>query len=122
MGELEYKDWTQIEVEKVYKNKRIEAQEVLKPCMSLCRKLKIVGRILKWRRLDAKDYYHEEGDPDLEIWVANNNILTIIMAECKKPTGGILSKKQQECRDKYSPYSNVKYVVITNVNQLKDII
>lgn len=122
MGELEYKDWTQIELEKVYKRKQIEKQEVLEPCKKLCRKLKKHGKIIKWRRLDALDMYHEDGEPDLEIWIPVGRILHLLFAECKKPSGGIVSNKQNDYRDKYNPYINVKYVIITNVEQLKEII
>lgn len=81
-----------------------------------------MGYILKWRRLDALDLYHEPGDPDIEIWVSKDNLLTIIMAECKKPNGGSLRPSQIKCRDKYSKFLNVLYVEIRSSIELKKLI
>lgn len=103
-------------------NEQTERTEVLVPCMKLCKKLKSAGYILKYRRLDALDYYHESGDPDIEIWISKNDILVIIMAECKKPSGGTLSNNQIECRDKYKVFKNVIYIEIRDVETLKSLI
>ncbi len=117
-----YRDWTKIPMEKEYKNKQIEREEVLEPCKELCRKLKISGTILKWRRLDALDMYHENGEPDLEIWIPTNTDLLILLAECKKPVGGVISKAQTDYRNKFCKYNNVMYDIITSVEQLEGII
>lgn len=102
-------------------NKILERTEVLEPCMKLCKRLKLMGYILKWRRLDALDCYHEPGDPDIEIWVSCAGILTIIMCECKYGDGK-LRKSQIECKEKYSKYKNVIYRDIYSVYVLKELI
>jgi hypothetical protein len=99
-----------------------EREQVLKPCLKLCKRLKSQGYILKYRRLDALDMWHENGDPDIEIWVSSQDIVIIIMCECKKPEGGVLSKKQLECRDKYIKFRNVIYIETNSVDILKDLI
>lgn len=99
-------------------NQRIERLEVLEPCLKLCKKLKIAGYIIKYRRLDALDTYHESGDPDIEIWFKRNNLLCIFMVECKKPIGGVLSHSQILCKGKFSNLDNVIYEVITDVKSL----
>lgn len=103
-------------------NQRKERLEVLEPCKKLCKQLKQMGYIVKWRRLDALDFYHEPGDPDLEIWVFSQSMLVIIMCECKKPEGGILIKSQIECKEKYIKFKNVIYIETNSVNILKDLI
>lgn len=103
-------------------NQKIEKEQVLKPCLNLCKKLKLCEYILKYRRLDALDTWHESGDPDIEIWIPRQSILTILMAECKKPIGGIHSPNQIKCRDKYLNFTNVYYKIITDVSELKKIV
>ena len=103
------------------KYKVLEKTEVLEPCKKLCKKLKMQGYILKWRRLDALDYYHEPGDPDLEIWIKRGNCLCIIMAECKYGKGK-LRPSQVSCMDKYSGFKNVFYTIIDDVNKLQSLI
>ena len=100
-------------------NKQIEREEVLKPCLKLCKKLKAQGYILKYRRLDALDYYHEAGDPDIEIWFKRKDLLCIFMVECKKPLGGKISICQIKYRDRFNYYSNVIYELITDVYSLE---
>src|SRR5580692_7547780 len=100
-------------------NERRERLEVLEPCLKLCKKLKIAGYILKYRRLDALDYYHENGDPDIEIWFSDSEHLCILMVECKSNKGK-LSPAQILCKDKYKKYNNVKYMEVRDVKQLKD--
>lgn len=104
------------------KNKNIERTEVLNPCMKLCKQLKIQGWILKWRRLDALDYYHEAGDPDLEIWFPKDNHVWILMAECKKPIGGKLRPSQIAYRNKYKKFNNIIYAEIRSVAQLEQLV
>ena len=99
-------------------NKTLEKDEVLIPCIKLCKRLKGMGYIIKWRRLDALDYYHEPGDPDLEIWFIKDNTLWILMAECKAPKGK-LRPSQVEYRDKYKYFKNVIYLEIRDVEELK---
>lgn len=103
-------------------NKKIEKDQVLIPCLNLCKKLKISEYILRYRRLDALDYYHENGDPDIEIWIPNKSIVIILMAECKKPIGGIVSPDQHKCKKRYSDFTNVYYQIITDALQLKKIV
>lgn len=100
---------------------QIEKEQVLKPCLKLCKQL-LNSHIIKYRRLDALDYYHENGDPDIEIWINHKNHIFIIMAECKKPIGGIFSLSQKKYENKYKIFDNVLYIGITDVIQLKEII
>ena len=82
-------------------NQRIERLEVLEPCMKLCKQLQIQGYVLRWKRLDALDYYHESGEPDLEIWFSKDKNIWILMAECKRPLGGVLLPSQIKYRNKF---------------------
>lgn len=102
-------------------NQRLERTQVLDPCLKLCRGL-TGTHIIKYKRLDALDRYHEDGSPDIEIWISKNEYIHILMAECKKPHGGILGKPQIKYCEKYKVYKNVLYVQITSVLQLKKII
>jgi hypothetical protein len=102
-------------------NQRLERTKVLEPCLKLCKQL-LGTHILQYRRLDALDSYHVSGSPDIEIWIPKDNLVYIIMAECKKPEGGIFSIKQKQYRDKYLKYKNVLYEGITDVKELKNII
>lgn len=102
-------------------NKKIERQQVLEPCLKLCKQL-LGTHILQYRRLDALDTWHVSGSPDIEIWVPKEKIIWILMPECKKPIGGILSKKQMDYRDKYKVFNNVIYMEVTDVLQLKKLI
>lgn len=99
-------------------NQRIEKLEVLNPCIKLCKGL-LGTHIIKYRRLDALDMYHESGDPDIEIWIPQTDRIFILMAECKKPIGGKLSDNQVIYKNKYKSFYNVRYVEITSDKQLK---
>lgn len=102
-------------------NNNIERKQVLEPCLKLCKQL-LGTHILQYRRLDALDSYHISGSPDIEIWVPREKLVILIMAECKKPVGGVFSPKQIEYQDKYKVFKNVIYIGITEVKQLKDIV
>jgi len=117
-----YKDWTVIKLDKQPKNNQIERDEVLNPCKELCQQLLTAGIILKWRRLDALDMFHENGEPDLEIWIPHDNYILILHAEAKKPEGGIQSADQKAYEIKYKPFINIHYELITSVDQLDYII
>jgi hypothetical protein len=103
-------------------NKNLERDLVLNPCIKLCKGLEKTGAILQWRRLDVFDKTFHVGSPDLELHVPKDEIVWIIMSECKKPSGGIFSPKQKEYRDKYSKFKNVIYIGITDVKELKDLV
>lgn len=103
-------------------NLQIERDEVLNPCIKLCKKLAISGAILQYRRLDVFDKTHIDGSPDIEIFLPKDNIVWILMAECKKPVGGTLRQTQKDYRDKYSKFSNIVYTTITSVKELKDLV
>lgn len=115
---MDFVDWTKIKQDKVYKNKQTERDEVLKPCLELCKKLEGRGNILHYRRLEG---LFQDGEPDIEIWVAVGNVLSILMIECKAP-GGTQQKNQKEYEKKYECYSNVKYLIVKDVNELKEIL
>lgn len=102
-------------------NRKIERKEVVEPCLKLCKQL-LGTHILQYRRLDALDAWHINGSPDIEIWVPKDNFVWILMPECKKPVGGIISKSQIEYRDRYKKFNNVIYMIITNVSELKNLI
>ena len=122
-----FKDWTKIPMNKELKNNQIERNEVLNPCKKLCTKLLTEEIILKWRRLDAIDMFHEDGEPDLEIWIPflssiGDPYVLLLLAECKRPDGGVVSDNQKLYKEKYMPFANVTYEIITNVSQLESII
>lgn len=102
-------------------NKRIERLQILDPCLKLCKKY-LGTHILQYKRLDALDSYHISGSPDIEIWVPRESMVWILMCECKKPDGGILSPNQKDYRSKYSIFKNVIYIEITDVFQLKQLV
>lgn len=102
-------------------NHQLERKEVLEPCLKLCKKL-LGTHILQYRRLDALDSYHISGSPDIEIWVPKDNMVMIIMAECKAPHGGVFSPKQIEYRDKYKKFINVIYEEINDIKRLLNLI
>ena len=118
----QYKDWTVIKVDKESKNLQIERDEVLNPCKELCQKLLNAGIILKWRRLDALDMWHENGEPDLEIWIPHDNYIFVLLAEAKKPDGGVHSADQKAYQAKYAPFVNMTYELITSPEQFEYII
>lgn len=103
-------------------NKKIENEEVLKPCLILCRQLQDHGAILQYRRLDTFDHSHIDGSPDIEIWFAKDNMLWILMAECKKPVGGVWSSKQKDYKKRHEGLINVIYELIISKTQLFDLI
>lgn len=113
-----YRDWTQIKVEKKSKNKQIEREQVLNPCLDLCKKFQEAKIILQYRRLDVFDKTHINGSPDIEIWIPMNDLVFILMAECKKPIGGIVSDDQSDYKEKYVSFKNVQYEIITSPDQL----
>lgn len=102
-------------------NQRQERLLVLEPCLRLCKQLQGT-HILQYRRLDALDSWHVSGSPDIEIWIPRGTLVHIIMAEAKKPQGGVYSRSQLEYQAKYNPYDNVTYIGITDVKQLKELI
>lgn len=102
-------------------NNKIERQQVLEPCLKICKQF-LGTHILQYRRLDALDSYHISGSPDIEIWVPRDGIVVIIMAECKRPVGGTFSPKQKQYQDRYKVFSNVIYIGITESLILKKLI
>jgi hypothetical protein len=118
-----YRDWTKIPMNKEAKNNQFERDLVLNPCKELCAKMLTAGIILKWRRLDALDMFHENGEPDLEIWIPiiseeDQELVLILLAECKRADGGVVSTDQDAYKEKYLPYANVQYEIITIPDQL----
>lgn len=104
------------------KNKQIERDEVLKPCLNACDNMLRQDIILQYRRLDAFDYGHIVGSPDIEIQFVKDNTLWLILAECKKPKGGVLSKKQIEYKNRYNGLKNVVYMVIKSKEELSELV
>lgn len=100
------------------KNRQLERDLVLKPCLNLCRKYLSDGVILQYRRLDALDKDHKPGSPDIEIFIPKENILWILMAECKKPDGGVHLKSQKLYQYRYKDLLNVVYAIIRSPNEL----
>lgn len=78
------------------------------------------NQIVKWRRLDINDYTFYPGDSDLEVWVSKDDILYILMFECKREDGqGTHLDSQKECEIKYKPYKNVRYKLIKSVFEMQ---
>ena len=69
-------------------NQTLERDEVLNPCIKLCKKFEMSGLILEWRRLDVFDKTHVDGSPDLELKIPHEDVVFLFMAECKKKDGG----------------------------------
>lgn len=100
-------------------NKQIEREEVLKPCLNLCDWLLKQRIILQYRNLDALDKDHKIGSPDIELHVPIRDIIWLLMAECKKSIGGRISGKQIEYANKYKPFKNVIYRIVTSKEELQ---
>ena len=100
-------------------NQTIERDEVLNPCIKLCKKFEMSGLILEWRRLDVFDKTHVDGSPDLELKIPHEDVVFLFMAECKKADGGVQSKVQIEYEEKYKPYRNVCYQLIRSPEELE---
>jgi hypothetical protein len=100
-------------------NQAIERDAVLNPCLKLCKKLELAGYILQYRRLDVFDKTHIEGSPDIEIWLAHDGYVLLFMAECKRPNDGVQSDVQIAYEEKYKPFKNVQYQLITSPEELE---
>ena len=100
-------------------NKTEERDQVLNPCLKLCAKLEIAGLILEYRRLDVFDATHVDGSPDIEIKLPMEDIVFLLMAECKKAVGGVQSDVQIAYEEKYKPYRNVQYQLIRSPEELE---
>lgn len=66
------------------------------------------------------DCSHIPGSPDLELHIPREGMIWILLAECKKPEGGVHSTKQKEYRDKYLPFKNVVYKLIKSRSDLEN--
>ena len=77
------------------------------------------GIILEYKRLDAFDYQHVKGSPDIEIRYVLDNILHILMCECKRPDGkGRQLESQIEYEKKYKSCANVDYIIVESKEEL----
>jgi hypothetical protein len=115
---MDFIDWTTLKQEKFYKYKQIEKKEVLEPCLELCKDYLKKGRILQYRRLEG---WYKAGEPDIEIWVAVGDVLSILMIECKKKDG-TQQDNQKDYEKEYECYSNVKYLIVRSPQELKEIL
>jgi len=100
-------------------NKTEERDQVLNPCLKLCKKLETAGYILEYRRLDVFDATHVDGSPDIEIKLPMEDVVFLLMAECKKAIGGVQSDVQIAYEEKYKPYRNVQYQLIRSPEELE---
>jgi len=100
-------------------NKSEERDQVLNPCLKLCKKLETAGYILEYRRLDVFDATHVDGSPDIEIKLPMEDVVFLLMAECKKAIGGVQSDVQIAYEEKYKPYRNVQYQLIRSPEELE---
>lgn len=100
------------------KNNQYERDLVLRPCLKACEWLVRQGCILEYRRLDALDYTHISGSPDIEIRFIKEGTLWIIMIECKKPGGGHHRDSQKSYRDKYELAHNVVYSLVESKEEM----
>jgi len=102
--------------------KQLERDKVLKPCIKSCKWMLDTGQILQYRRMDESDRDHKVGAPDIEVWLEKNDLVWILMVECKKPDGGTLRTKQKEYRDRFNKYKNVTYIVVKSVKEMNSVI
>lgn len=100
-------------------NKTEERDQVLNPCLKLCKQLEFAGYILEYRRLDVFDKTHIDGSPDIEIKLPFDGYVFLFMCECKKPSGGIQSDVQTAYEKKYKPFKNIQYQIITSPEELE---
>lgn len=99
-------------------NLQIEKNQVLIPCIKLCKALQKRGIIIQYKRLSEMDIDHKIGSPDIEIHIERDLTLWVLMAECKKPIGGVQSKKQINYQNRYIHLKNVVYKLILSKEQL----
>ena len=92
---------------------------VLKPCLQMLKSLEAQGIILEYKRLDAQDYQHIKGAPDIEIRYVLDDMLYILMCECKRQDGkGRQLQSQIEYQAKYKSCANVYYILVESDKQL----
>ncbi len=92
---------------------------VLKPCLQMLKSLEAQGIILEYKRLDAQDYQHIKGSPDIEIRYVLDDMLYILMCECKRQDGkGRQLQSQIEYQAKYKSCANVDYILVESDKQL----
>lgn len=93
---------------------------VLKPCLQLCASLEAKGLIFEYKRLDAFDYDHKRGSPDIEIRYVEDNILHLILCECKRQDGkGRQLTSQIAYQAKYKSCANVDYIIVESADELR---
>lgn len=103
--------------------KQPERDLVLNPCRERCKKLVKDGCILQARRLDAVDTDHKVGSPDIEIQYIKDDLLYLLLVECKRPDGkGVHRGSQKRYRDRYIGVRNVVYVLVEDVCEMAAII
>lgn len=96
-----------------------EKINVLQPCLKVCKSLQAKGVILEYKRVDAFDYDHKRGAPDIEIRYVLDDMLYILMAECKRQDGkGRQLQSQIEYQAKYKSCANVDYILVESDKQL----
>jgi len=96
-----------------------EKINVLKPCLQLLKSLEARGVILEYKRIDAFDYDHKRGAPDIEIRYVLDDMLYILMCECKRQDGkGRQLQSQIEYQAKYKSCANVDYILVESDKQL----
>lgn len=96
-----------------------EKINVLIPCLKVCKSLQAQGVILEYKRVDAFDYDHKRGAPDIEIRYVVDDLLHILMCECKRQDGkGRQLDSQIAYQAKYKSCANVDYILIESDKQL----
>lgn len=96
-----------------------EKINVLLPSLKVCKSLQAKGVILEYKRVDAFDYDHKRGAPDIEIRYVLDNTLHLLMCECKRQDGkGRQLQSQIEYQAKYKSCANVDYILVENDKQL----
>lgn len=104
-------------------NNQTEKNEVLLPCLLSCKFLVKDGAILEAKRLDALDYDHKKGAPDIEIRFVKDGILWLILCECKRPDGGgIQLQSQINYENKYMGIKNVIYVIVWSAKEMEKVV
>lgn len=101
-------------------NKQLEKNEVLIPCLNSCKWLVKQGIILEYKRLDAMDYDHKDGSPDIEIRLIKDEYVWLLMVECKAPDGtGTQRPSQIKYENKYKAVKNVVYILVESVKEME---
>jgi hypothetical protein len=73
--------------------------------------------------LDAMDYMHIKGSPDLELRFVKDGTLHLLFIECKRKDGkGVQLESQKAYQKKYELCHNVLYELVESDKEMKRIV